>query len=239
MKKILVILMFFAFVFVGKAGDESSAILRFDGGNTYDWGEVGYTKETLKCKVKIFNDGNDTLEILSIKPQCGCTKSQSDKDRIASGDYAEIAFDLHIPKAAGIIKKSVLFYSNAKTEPDTLFLTANIKLGYKLQPERFVFHKVALFHESTKEFTLENTSGADFKIDSVSISPNDYFTLSRDFSNVVVKADETVKFTVGCIPNDFGSIIGEITMYSSNMQYSTDNIVIAGFVSATKLQGRD
>lgn len=65
----------------------------------------------------IRNKGIDTLQIISVKPGCGCTAAPLSKDIIAPGDSAQLKIIFDSKNMTGKMVKDVQIYSNDPNNP--------------------------------------------------------------------------------------------------------------------------
>jgi hypothetical protein len=83
--------------------------------NTHDFGAVE-EGELATYIFKFKNTGNDTLQLKSVKPSCGCTSPYWAKDPVLPGETGEIKVQYNSKKRPGPFNKSINIVSNA-TEP--------------------------------------------------------------------------------------------------------------------------
>jgi hypothetical protein len=65
----------------------------------------------------IRNKGTDTLQIISVKPGCGCTAAPLSKDVIAPGDSSQLKIIFDSKNMTGKMVKDVQIYSNDPNNP--------------------------------------------------------------------------------------------------------------------------
>lgn len=192
--------------------DKGGPILRFDCGSTYDWGDVKYKESPVKCAVKIFNDGDAPLKINKVKPGCGCTTTELDKDEIAPGDFATIEMKLNLKNHPGKTTKSVAFYTNdPKREKHILFLKANVLTGYSVTPNRMRFYNSTVGEAMTTKMLFENTSGTEIKLGDIQVRPDDLI-ISGIEKGQVIKNGETVAIEATYTPTKAGRISTYVTI---------------------------
>lgn len=196
-----------------KKASTSGPQLRFDCGSTYDWGDVKYKDSPLKCSVKIFNDGKETLKITKVKPGCGCTKTSLDKDEVAPGGFAVVELKLNLKDSPGKTTKSVTFYTNdSNQEKSLLFLKANVLTGYSLNPSRINFYNAKLNEEIIAKMVFENTSADIMTIDSLLIRPEELIITGLK-KGQVVKPGEILTIQAKYTPTQPGNIHPNLTIY--------------------------
>lgn len=90
---------------------------RFSGGqavireHAFDFGKVPQGANVSKV-FYLINEGSDTLEIIKVKPGCGCTKAPVSKNVIAPGDSAEIEIIFSSGRRRGRWAKSTRVFTS-------------------------------------------------------------------------------------------------------------------------------
>lgn len=96
------------------------------------------------------NAGDTELEILSVKPGCGCTKAEAKKIKLAPGESSSVEAVLETAEYAGRVSKSIVVYSN---DPER----GTISLGFSVEivalavtkPERLNFGSIKVNESRT------------------------------------------------------------------------------------------
>ncbi len=118
MKKILAILTVIGFLALmpadGSAQESGSRISLPD--SIFDFGFFA-TDATVHHTFPIINTGDATLDIIKVKPTCGCTTAPLESNKIAPGDttYVDLYYDSI--RRAGLNKKRVSILSNDPITP--------------------------------------------------------------------------------------------------------------------------
>ncbi|MDI6766968.1 MAG: DUF1573 domain-containing protein [Bacteroidota bacterium] len=110
--------------------------------------------------VNIVNEGTDTLIILNVKAQCGCTATLLDKKELGPADSAKlsITFDTQ-NQGPGKVSKQVYITSNDTTNPKlTVTFSANVVQVLKLNPTSLTFDNAKIDTPITKLITITNPS---------------------------------------------------------------------------------
>jgi len=94
---------------------------------TFDFGKI--TQGAVVDHIfKFANVGQDTLQILNVKPSCGCTATLVSANAIAPNESGEIKATFNSHGKEGKVKKMIFVTSNDVKEPQlTLFLVADIQ----------------------------------------------------------------------------------------------------------------
>ena len=80
------------------------------------------------------NDGDDTLIVASVKPQCGCTTVPLPSDRLAPSDSVPLDLSFDTKNLKGMVNKAVRIWSNDSTKvPATIYFKASVN-----DPERSI-----------------------------------------------------------------------------------------------------
>lgn len=213
----------------------SAPKLRFENGDTYDWGKIRNVDEPLKAKIKIYNDGNDTLKILNVKPGCGCTAAPLDKYNIEPNGYATMDVTLMVPRSPGIHTKSIFFETNDPTKLETYYyLRAEFVPPLKFFPDSKIMASNLLIGDTaTFKLVLKNTSGEDFKIKEPQTDPEDVI-FSNLKPDLLLKADEDFTLEVKVVPNNIGNFTGKIKFKTTHPELPRVEIPVFGIVVGFK-----
>jgi hypothetical protein len=185
--------------------------LRFENGDTYDFGKHRNVDEPLNTKVRIFNDGDDTLKIFSVKPGCGCTAAPLDKYNIEPNGFATMNVSLLVPRSPGVHTKSIQFKTNDPTKEETYFyLKAEFVPAIKLFPDSKIMASNLLIGDtSTYKLVMKNTSGEQMIIKEPKTEPQDviFTNLKPD---LLLQPDEEFTLEVRIAPNTIGNLSGKV-----------------------------
>ena len=108
-------------------------------GSVVDVGRVA-RGETVDHTFQITNEGNAPLEIVRVKPTCGCTVAEYD-EVIAPGESGSLLAKLDTSEFRGPIAKSIRVYTNDAANPElTLVIKADVRAQIDVSPgyARFV-----------------------------------------------------------------------------------------------------
>ncbi len=118
---------------------EKKAPLTVVSGSVVDAGRVD-RGEAVEHTFEIRNEGDAPLEIVRVKPTCGCTVVDYDS-RIAPGKSGSLAARLDTTEFRGPIAKSIRVYTNDPNNPElTLVIKADVRSQIDVSPgyARFV-----------------------------------------------------------------------------------------------------
>ncbi|MCH2107659.1 MAG: DUF1573 domain-containing protein, partial [Planctomycetes bacterium] len=107
----------------------------------HDFGKVDDTVE-YKYGFTFRNDGNEVLEIIEVKPSCGCTTTELEKMTYAPGEEGAIELVFH-PKGYGPQTKTITVKSNSKgNERITLYINCDVTPFVQFEPRSVRFEEV-------------------------------------------------------------------------------------------------
>lgn len=93
---------------------------------TFDFGIIQNGIEQ-KCSFEFKNTSKATLIINNVIVSCGCTNPQWTKKPLHPGESGKIEIVYH-PNGAGLFRKSISVFSNAKNSPVHLYIRGEIRL---------------------------------------------------------------------------------------------------------------
>lgn len=213
----------------------SAPRLRFEQGNTVDWGKIHKTENPLSAKVRIFNDGDDTLKILSVKPGCGCTTAPLDKKEIEPKGFATLDITLHLPNHPGQITKSIAIYTNDSSNLETfLFLKAEIVPPLKFFPDTKILASNLLVGDtSLYKLIIQNLTETDITIKEPKAEPEDEIS-SNLHPDIVLKPKEQYTIEIKIAPSNVGNFNGKIKFKTTYPDLPRVEIPVFGVVSGFK-----
>ena len=90
------------------------AQFNFKGGDTWDFGNVE-KGPVAEHTFEFTNTGNQPLIIMDVKPSCGCTHVDWDKQPVLPGQTGHISLGLKTDEQTGIFKKEIYIQSCGST----------------------------------------------------------------------------------------------------------------------------
>lgn len=127
-----------------------------------DWGTLGVPElGYLEGNMYITNTAKSgVVKIVEVRPGCGCTKVEQDKDSLNPGEKATVKVRLNIsPMQAGSVMKSIAVRTALGTDTvmTSVMLSANIeRLLTFAKGMYFAFGEIAVGTTSEKQLTMEN-----------------------------------------------------------------------------------
>lgn len=213
----------------------SAPKLRFENGDTYDWGKVRSVDEPLKAKIRIYNDGEDTLKILAVRPGCGCTAAPLDKYNIEPNGFATMEVSLLVPKSPGQHTKSILFRTNDPLKEETYFyLKAEFVPPLKFFPDSKVMASGLLIGDTALyKVIMKNTSGEEIIIKEPTTEPKDVIS-SNLKPDLVLKPEEEFTVEIKISPNNIGNLSGKVKFKTTFPDLPRVEIPVFGIVTGFK-----
>lgn len=92
---------------------------------TIDLGSVQALTQVEKS-VLVFNAGTGVLEISSVQPSCGCTKTKLSRKKIEAGKSATLSFTFNAPDHDGDTKNTICLRNNSKDRFYLLTIKAKV-----------------------------------------------------------------------------------------------------------------
>jgi hypothetical protein len=163
----------------------------------WDFGYVPKTG-TVSHTYIIKNTGSDTLIIVKVRPDCGCTTTPMTQKRLSPNEAAEmkIFFDPRKVVTTEVVKKLQIISNDPDNPISEAQFTAKIGITsslVKLSPIEFNFDTLTLGAEGSRTITVENISKEQLSINVIE-SPVDYVDYS--IGNKVIKPGESIQLVV-------------------------------------------
>jgi len=135
-----------------------------------DMGKVAQG-EVLDVDFAIVNEGDETLEIKAVRPTCGCTVADFDRE-IAPGETGYIKSKLDTRDFAGPISKSILVMTNDPQDPTTtLVIKTDVHPYVQVLPRALVrFNAVQHEPMEQKITVVADAEEKDFRVTGVDSS---------------------------------------------------------------------
>ncbi len=116
-----------AFVLLFTAlGCFSAPVIKWDS-MRHDFGAFNEDMNTVSCVFRGINEGDETLVIYDVRPNCGCTTTDRYAGReYAPGDSIEIRVTYNAVGRPGRFSKKVMIHSNAEEEKQNLTISGTV-----------------------------------------------------------------------------------------------------------------
>ncbi len=213
----------------------SAPKLRFETGDTVNFGKLRNVEDMLKKKVKIFNDGTDTLKILAVRPGCGCTAAPLNKKEIEPRGFAEMDISLILSNKPGKYTKSIYIQTNDPERTETyLYLTAEIEPALKFFPDTKILASNILARDtSSYKLIMQNMLDEDLIIRDPKYEPEGTIATNLP-ETLILKPKEEFTLEVRVFPTSPGNYSGKIKIKTSAMDLPRVEIPIYGLVTGFK-----
>jgi hypothetical protein len=135
-----------------------------------DMGKVAQG-EVVEVDFALVNEGDETLEIRAVRPTCGCTVADFDRE-IAPGATGYVKAKLETRDFSGPISKSILIMTNDPREPTvTVVIKTDVHPFVEVLPRALVrFNAVQHEPMAQKITVVPGDAMADFKVTGVTSS---------------------------------------------------------------------
>jgi hypothetical protein len=177
----------------------------------------------IPLKFTVRNTGDSDLIISSIKPTCGCTMAELERNTIPPGEETFVTGELSLPNKVGHVKRTIQVLSNDPTNPSAvLTMQGNLVQRIVWSEKDAWIRKLSNDSVASKTLRLHSPSEVlKFNIDSVRVVDKDtkkespYFTASLKPTKDGYDYDITVT-TVPPLPDG---------MTATTLEVETDNDV--------------
>lgn len=130
----------------------------------HDFGEI-WVGTQLNYVFEVKNTGNLPLELLKIKPSCGCTVAKNYDKTIAPGATGKIPITLNSKRLNGQFTKTIRVTSNdPNRETVTLRVKGNAKPYVQINPRFVNFPTIKAHEEKSAKVKLTNNSPQPLKL---------------------------------------------------------------------------
>lgn len=189
--------------------------LEIEGGDTQDWGKVSPEDSPLKADVKLWNKGNQVLEITAVKPGCGCTTAPLDKDKINPGEYATLSVSLNVGTHSGPMTKGITISTNdPEAKHQRLRLKADVYSPYKLFPRYLSFGSLTVGQPSVAKVVITNNTDKPMKITDFNFEPAG-MTLNIEKGTILQpNADYTI--IAELTPKESGNLKAHLNLFTNH-----------------------
>lgn len=197
--------------------------IEIENDGTLDWGTVKAEDDPLKGKIKIFNKGDQNLEISEVKPGCGCTTAPLDKDVIEPGGFATLDVTLKVGSHNGPMTKSIMVTSN---DPDNkrkhIMLKCNVYKPMTYFPRYFRFARLYVGQEVSAKVIMTNNTDKPITVTGVEVTP-DNFKVNMEQGTVI---PANGKYTLEAVytPTQVGRLTARVKINTDSKEMEQINI---------------
>lgn len=127
--------------------------------------------DVVEANFKLVNEGTETLVVKSVRPTCGCTVADYDRE-IAPGGTGWVKSKLDTADFSGPVSKSILVMTNDPQDPTvSLVIKAEVKPYVEVLPRPLIRFNALQHEQLTEKVTIVSGDGStDFKVTGVDSS---------------------------------------------------------------------
>lgn len=206
----------------------------------HDWGTMRLPSTLyLDTEIPIVNTAKaGAVNIVEIKPGCGCTKTDPDRTVLLPGDTAHVKIRLNVTTSQnGMIQKNVRIRTAhmGDTVESNMMLQVTLQRALTIGPSLFIpFNDAVVGRRSTSEITMQNQSEVPVTIADLVYDQD----VTSDLApNEVIAPRSTRTVTVSITPKTAGQIYGGLRFVArGNGDDDSFNLPVYGTV--TKVAGK-
>lgn len=187
-------------------------------------------KNVVNADVALWNVGDSTLVISSVRVQCGCTIADILKDTIQPGDSTIMKLSVTLFQGNGLLEKYVTVFTNEPHErAHVLNFRVNVQRAIQLGAGFLAFNSTTVGTPTVALLTVfvNQQAGAVIRVEPVtkdlSVLPNEPVTVS---------ANGSVDFIFSYTPSEPGTFSVELLLKTDVPGY--EKIELSGYGSAGK-----
>lgn len=183
------------------------------GGVHRDFGEV-FGGLAVSKNVQITNTGSDTLRILKIEPECGCTTAAISSASIAPHDTAAMMIVFNSKGYYSKVEKKIAVSTNDLGASNLeIYFTANVTNIVQTTPDYLLYYNVKIDSPSTQKLRVRNISQKRLKI--LKLISGDSSLKARILKRDLKENEET-DLVATYTPGRAGTIEGEIVLQTNS-----------------------
>ncbi len=197
------------------------------------YGEIKEGK-VITDKIKILNAGDQEVEIVKVRPGCGCTFANLNQHKLEPGDTAVIEFNFNSRGFSGPVRKGITVYFKDATKPPFKYaIKANVLREFEVSPRYIYLNKLNLNPDTTivQKITFKNNSKEDILVKNLFTTSDMIHLPENPFK---VKAGESKKVDIEVIPNREIQSRQKIEVQTDSESKPTFNISVYLYVKDRK-----
>ncbi len=184
--------------------------------------------EILPFEFRFFNPGRQPLEILSVKPSCGCTTSGAYDKRVLPGSSGRLPLKLDTQGMRGPIRRSIRVRTNAPGREETvLWLEGRVEVAFELEPPQVIFGLVdPLGQEPQRKVNIKRSLTEPIALTGIESGSPAFQPVLR-----TVAPGETYEITVGITPGLApGAYVSQIKLLTASSRLPVISIPVSAFL---------
>lgn len=103
----------------------------------HDFGTIHEEDGKVSCVMRLLNDSDSSLIIMSVRTSCGCTATDYDRKPIAPGDTASIRITYNPFNRPGQFEKNIFVYTNGHPRRTSVSIRGNVIAKPETLDERY------------------------------------------------------------------------------------------------------
>jgi hypothetical protein len=175
-----------------------------------------YSGAKKKGKIVLKNIGNDTLRILSVQPQCGCTAVKQPKQFLLPGQSDIVELEFNAAGYRGKVEKHVTITTNDPTSQN-VSVKLLIDVQEILQPlsgsSMLWINNAIIGKPRVDTIKVKNVSGSTLTIRGDSVSSS---ALTIKIEKKILQPNDTVAVQVTVLPNKLGYSIEHFVIITNH-----------------------
>lgn len=145
----------------------------------HDFGEIEKSG-TVTHKFQFKNAGDGSLEIMSVKPSCGCTSATPEQKMYAPGEDGQIPVTFDPSRFSGNIVKTIRVTSNDPERPEVkLVIRGKIVEDVVVKPANLFMNNVRRDSQETREVLVSTDRMDKLEISDLKVEP-EYFSVKME-----------------------------------------------------------
>lgn len=154
--------------------------------------DAGVMEKEFKATFGFTNDSDSAIEVLEVRPTCGCTVAELEKKVYQPGEYGEINTTFNYGSREGRQTKTIVVTTDQEENSKIrLTMRINIPKSFKLTPSVLIWNSEKESIGESKSVILESLSGETVAIETIAFK-NEKF----DFSYEPIDGGKSYKITV-------------------------------------------
>jgi hypothetical protein len=184
---------------------------------------------------EIANEGSETLEIKAVRPTCGCTVADFDRE-IAPGQKGAVRAKLDTSDFSGPVSKSILVMTNDPETPTvSLVIRGQVKPYVEVLPRALVRFNAIQHQDAAEKVLLVGAADVDeFKITSIEPSEDYLVTSVRPLEKderIADRSDSQYELTLSLADDaPVGPVNGQVVVHTDNPKAKAIPIRVFGVV---------
>ena len=194
-------------------------------------------RDRVEVAFKIVNEGSEVLEIKAVRPTCGCTVADYDRE-IAPGGEGFVKAKLATKDFSGPISKSILIMTNDPREPTvSVVIKTNVQPFVEVLPRPLVRFNAVLQEPMTQKVIVVGTEAdQEFKVSEVtSTAPFLKASIRPLGGDELIEGKSKSQYEIAVSLEDdapVGPVSAKLTVHTSHPKAREDELKVYGVFRA-------